>query len=79
MVATMTTGEDLLIGKQGAIALEEDVKSHNAGRGYSAALGTWSFTGQLGVYEGYSGGGGVAVIGLPNGNLLFRMEGYVSR
>jgi hypothetical protein len=73
------TGEDLLTNDLGAIALTERVHSHDASRGYTADTGTFTFTGQLGVYEGYRGGGEVALIKLPNGNLVFRMEGYVNK
>jgi hypothetical protein len=73
------TGDDLLNGKRGSIVLEERVESRSVGRGYSADVGTWTFTGQLGAYAGYRGGGGFAGVGLPNGKLLLRAEGFVSK
>ena len=75
---TPLTGGDTLTSKRGVISLRETLRSHPAGLGYSADIGTWSFSGVSGDYAGYTGGGGFAAAGTPNGIVLFRMEGYVS-
>jgi hypothetical protein len=72
-------GGDSLTGMRGAIELEEKVESRGAGHGHSADMGTWSFEGIDGAYAGYAGGGGFAAVGMPNGALFFRMEGYVTK
>jgi hypothetical protein len=76
---TPITGSDILNGKRGAIAVTQKVESRSAGHGYNADVGTWTFTGQLDDYEGFKGGGGFAAVGLPNGKLFIRSEGWVSK
>jgi hypothetical protein len=76
---TPIVGGDTLYGKRGVIALKETVRSHPAGLSFTADTGTWSLSSSDGVYAGYTGGGGFAAVGTPEGIVIFRMEGYVSK
>ena len=68
-----------LRGRNGTFKVIGRVKSASAGNGFGADHGTWTFRGLTGAYAGYSGGGGVAVVSLPTGKLIYRLEGYVSK
>jgi hypothetical protein len=71
------TGGDTMTGKRGAFAVTQSVESTNVGRRYSADIGTWSLRGGTGAYEGLTGKGRFAAVGLPNGTLLVNQEGWV--
>ena len=66
-------------GKNGTYKLTGLVESASAGNGYGSDHGVWTFRGLTGAYAGYAGGGGVALVSLPNGKLIYRLEGYVSK
>jgi hypothetical protein len=68
-----------LRGKNGTFKVTGLVTSASAGNGYGSDHGTWTFRGLTGAYAGYSGGGGVALVSLPTGKLIYRLEGYVSK
>ena len=68
-----------LRGRNGTFQVIGRVKSASAGNGFGADRGTWTFRGLTGAYAGYSGGGGVAVVSMPTGKLIYRLEGYVSK
>jgi hypothetical protein len=76
---TLIVGHDNHVGKHGTFQLAQRVESVNAGRGWSADTGTWSFVKGTGAYAGLSGGGGFASVGPPTGILFAREEGYVSK
>jgi hypothetical protein len=77
---TRITGSRALTGKQGSFELTELVESYPVTTsGFSSDHGTWTLKGVGGQYAGYIGGGGLAAVGTPNGAVLFRMEGYVSK
>ena len=76
---TLIIGEDNHVGKNGTFRLTQRVESVDAGRGWTADTGTWSFAKGTGAYAGVTGGGGFAAAGPPTGILVAREEGYVSK
>ena len=69
---------DTATGKHGSFELRGKVDHISAGNGFGADHGTFTFKGRSGAYAGYSGGGGVALVVLPTGKTVYRLEGYVS-
>lgn len=70
---------DSSVGKKGTFEIRAKVTSASAGNGYGADHGTWSFKGLTGVYAEYSGGGGLALVSMPNGQIRYRLEGFVRK
>jgi hypothetical protein len=71
-------GIDALAGKRGTLRIPNTTASTDAGGGYSAGTGTWSFGRGTGIYTGLSGRGRVSVAATPSGLIVTRYEGYVS-
>jgi hypothetical protein len=77
----LIAGRHTLTGKHGTITLSHQVESADVrlGSGYSADVGTWKLTAGAGAYAGFEGGGRLAAVGLPNGVVLLRQEGWATR
>jgi hypothetical protein len=78
---TLIIGRQTLTGKNGTITLSQKVDTTDVwvGSGYSADVGTWKLTGSTGAYAGLEGGGRFAGVGLLNGMVFARQEGWVTR
>jgi hypothetical protein len=70
---------DSATSKNGSFKVRGTVDHASAGNSWGADHGTWTFTGLTGVYAGYSGGGGVALVVTPAGRTIYRLEGYVGK
>jgi hypothetical protein len=70
---------DSAASKKGTFEVRAKVDHASAGNSWGADHGTWTFKGLSGAYEGYSGGGGVALVVTPAGKTIYRLEGYVGK
>jgi len=70
---------DSAASKKGTFEVRAKVDHASAGNSWGADHGTWTFKGLTGVYAGYSGGGGVALVVTPAGKTIYRLEGYLSK
>jgi hypothetical protein len=70
---------DTAASKKGTFEVHAKVDHASAGNSWGSDHGTWTFKGLTGVYAGYSGGGGVALVVTPAGKVIYRLEGYVSQ
>jgi len=77
---TVIIGEDRHSTTLGTFRITQRVESVEAGRGWTADTGTWSFEAGTGVYEGVSGGGGFALANPQAKKVLYsRQEGYLTK
>ena len=75
---TVIVGGDTLTSKRGGFGVSQRIESTDVGNRYSADIGTWEIRGGVGAYEGVTGKGRAAAVGLPNGKLLVNQEGWVT-
>jgi hypothetical protein len=76
---TVITGTDTYQGAKGTLVVSQIIEAAKAGGNYDINTGTWRVIKGTGAYEGYAGGGTFTAVGLPNGTLLFREEGYLAK
>ena len=70
-------GSDALTGKQGTVALSQQVQHVNVVGGYFVDTGTWSFAGGTGAYVNLAGSDRFVAVALPSNRLLVRQKGIV--
>jgi hypothetical protein len=76
---TRITGSDTLTGRLGAFAMSQRIESVTVSRRYTVETGTWTMGGGLDAYGGVTGSGRLVSVGLPNGTVLARQDGWVTR
>jgi hypothetical protein len=76
---TIVLGADELRGKHGTLRLTQRIESADAGSSFSADTGSWVVIGGSGSYAALSGGGRLAGIAAPDGRVVYRQEGYVTK
>ena len=64
-------------GKQGSLVTRNRIEWIDVGNGYSIGTHTWRVVRGTGDYAGLEGHGRGAVVGLPNGALKWRFEGFL--
>jgi hypothetical protein len=76
---TIVLGTDELRGKHGILQLTQRIESADAGSSFSADTGSWVVNGGSGEYAALSGGGRLAGVGAPDGRIVYRQEGYLTK
>lgn len=71
-------GSDKMTGKRGTLVISQSLVSTGVGRRYTADIGTWKVVSGTGAYEGMTGGGRFAGVGLPGGKVIINQEGWVT-
>jgi hypothetical protein len=75
----VTNGPDMtLLGKRGTLEAHNRMEFLDVSGGYSLFTGTWKVVRGTGDYAGLAGGGRIAGVGLPNGEVKWRREGVLS-
>lgn len=73
-------GKDVHTGKSGTFVVTQRVETVDAGHGWSAGHGTFTFKSGTGAYAGVTGGGAFIAASSPPGNVLYsRQEGYITK
>ena len=76
----ITNGPQMtLVGRHGTLVARNRMEWLTVAGGYQLFTGTWKVVRGTGDYAGLSGGGGIAGIELPNGEVKWRREGFVTR
>lgn len=76
----ITTGPEMtLVGRHGTLVARNRMEWLTVSAGYTLFTGTWKVVRGTGDYAGLTGGGRVAGVELPNGDVKWRREGLVAR